>query len=165
MIGRIMLGAGILAVVLFLRIGSWPLVSISGIAVTGAYVTSRISLACARRGFSKRVADLREALLYSRTLEKRLRKDDSIDPVERDDVEILISQVLCGRLERIPSWAICDVQLIEDLRHLRQAYPDRCDPDAQPTWLCLIGTSALVGCAILFGVAVVMSIVVYSRSG
>ena len=161
MVGRIMLGAGILAVLLFGSMGSWLLFCLSAGIAAIAGVTSWLSVWYARHGFAKRVADLRESLLYSRTLEKRLHNDHSVDLIERDDVEVLIAKVLRGRTEPgdLPGWAICDIHQIDEVKGLCQGNLRAIDPDAQPAWLCVVGTLFLAGCPVLLVIACLMKMV------
>ena len=156
-IGRIMLGAGVLATLVFFILNCKILFWFSMGIVAAAYFTSWLLCCCARHGFTKRVIDLKEKLLYSRTLEKKLQGDTSISPIEEDDVDVLIAKIFRGTLDEIPSWAICDIRQVNELKGLYQKYPDRLDPNAQPTWLCLIGTILLIGCPILLVIALIMS--------
>lgn len=157
-IGRAVSGTGILAAVVFFSLNHSILFWLSVGVVTALYVAWWLSLLYARRGFARRVSDLRASLLYSRTLEKRLNGDHSADPVEKDDVDVLIARLLRGTLDDIPGWAITDVYQINDLKSLIQANSDQVDPDAQPTWLCLIVTLLLIGCPILLALALIMRI-------
>lgn len=156
-IGRIMLGAGILATFVFFILNCKILFWFSVGIVAAAYVTSWLSCRCAKHGFTRRVVDLREKLLYSRTLEKKLQGDTSISPIEKDDVEVLIAKIFRGTLDDIPNWAICDIRQVNELKGLYQENQNCLDPDAQPTWLCLIGTILLIGCPILLVIALIMS--------
>jgi hypothetical protein len=160
MVGRIMLGAGILAALLSFSMDCHLLFWLSVAVVAGYYLTSWFLLCCARRGFAKRLTGLREALLYSRTLEKRLQNNHSVDVIERDDVDVLIAKVLRGWTapKDIPGWAICDIHQINELQGLCQGDTRGLDPDAQPTWLCVVGTLFLVGCPVLFVLAFVRKV-------
>ena len=149
---------GILAAVVFFSLDNNILFWLSVGVVTALYVTWWLSLLYAKRGFARRVSDLRASLLYSRTLEKRLNGNHSADPIEKDDVDVLIARLLLGTLDKIPGWAITNVYQINDLKSLVQANSDQVDPDAQPTWLCLIGTLLLIGCPILLVLALIIKI-------
>jgi hypothetical protein len=158
MIGLIISGCGILASVVFLSLDHRILFWISLCVVALYYITGQLLLSCARRGFSKRVNALRTNLLHSRTLEKKLKGNNSTEPIEKDDVDVLIAQLLLGTTEDIPSWSITDIDQINDLKTIIQENPDRLDPDAQPTWLCLISTLLFIGCPILLVLALIMRI-------
>ena len=158
MIGYVASGTGIVAAVIFLSLDRTILFCISVCVVALLYFTWWLLLFYARSGFSRRVSALRTSLLYSRTLEKKLEGKDSVDPIEKDDVDVLIARVLRQTTEDIPSWAVTDIDQINDLKNLVKENSDQLDPDAQPTWLCLISTLLLIGCPILFVLALIMRI-------
>lgn len=158
MIGHIVSGTGVVATVIFLSRGYSILFWISVSVVALLYITWWLLLCYARRGFSRRVSDLRTSLLNSRTLEKRLKGNHSIDPMEKDEVDVLIARLLRGTMEDIPGWAITEVYQINDLKGLVQENSDQVDPDAQPTWLFIISILLFIGCPILLLLALIMSI-------
>jgi hypothetical protein len=157
--GYILSGTGIFAALIFLSLGSYILFWLSISVISFLYITWWLLLKYSSYGFAKRVNELRASLIYSRTLEKRIEGDLSTDPIEKDDVDVFISQLLLGTMEEIPSWAITDIDQINDLKTIIQENPDRLDPDAQPTWLCFISTLFFIGCPILLVLALIMKIV------
>lgn len=163
MVGRVVLASGILAILLFLWIGSRLLFWLSLVVVAGHCLCSWSLLQCARRGFARRLVGLRDALLYSRTLEKKLQNDQSVDAIERDDVDILIDKAFRGCIgpKDVPGWALCDIQQITEFQDLCCGETRGLDPDAQPTWLCLVDTPLMVGCPMLLAAALIMKVTGY----
>ena len=158
MIGHVVSFSGVIASVIFFSLGRDILFWISGCMVVLLYITWVLLLFYAKHGFSERISDLRNSLLNSRTLEKRIKGNNSIDLIEQDDVDVLISGLLRETMEEIPSWAVTEIYQINDLKKLVQDSSDRVDPDAQPTWLCSVSILFFIGCPILFVLALIMSI-------
>jgi hypothetical protein len=148
--------AGIAASGVFLANGRMVYFWVSVGIVVSHYAVAWLCLLHAKQGFARRVSQLRNDLLHSRTLGKRLAGDNSVSAIEADDVDLLIARLCSGVMDEIPSWALTDIGRIDEVKCLLEAYPDRVDPDAQPTWLCLTGTVLLLACPVLLVIALVM---------
>lgn len=156
MIGRIAIAASIVAA--FLLWGTahqwlfWTALADSVVI----YLTFRALLLCAAKGYRERVNQLRDALYRSRTLGLDAPNTAQQEVLARDDVDVLVSRILRGSLEKLPSWAVTDYPAIQQFAEFLRANPDRLDPDAQPTWLCAVNLIAMLAAFVLLATAAVM---------
>ncbi|MBL7186591.1 MAG: hypothetical protein ISS70_09715 [Phycisphaerae bacterium] len=121
------------------------------------FLTFWLLLIYAKRGYAGRLNQLRKNLLRMRTIEKRAGGDDSVDPIERDDVDVLIAHIHRKTLDEfpVPAWAILCLREIEEYQELYESSPG-VDPQSQPTWLVLLNILFLLACLILLVMALAM---------
>lgn len=146
--------AGIVSAILFWRMENTTLFWAAVTCVALVFVTFWLLLVHAKRGYDSRLQQLRDDLLLQRTLEK---PDDSADPIERDDVDVLIAHIHRKTLDEfpIPAWAILCRDEIMEYKQLYESSPG-VDPQSQPMWLILLNNLFLLACPILLAVAIVL---------
>ena len=154
---KAMIFAGIVSTILFWRMENTTLFWMAVTCVALVFVTFWLLLGYAKRGYDSRLQQLRHDLLLQRTLEKRLAGEDSVDPIERDDVDVLIARIHRNTLDEfpIPAWAILCRDEINEYKQLYQSSPG-VDPQSQPMWLILLNNLFLLACPVLLAVAIVL---------
>jgi len=147
-IGKLAPAFGVLgAIILYAKGHPWWF-GFSLVCIVSSVAASWWLAAAARKRYALRIARLRGRLLYSRTLEKRLEGNSAVDPIEKDDVDVLVGRILRRTLDTVPSWAICDIREINDVRAMVESCPNGLDPDAQALWLTIVYAVVLLGCVI-----------------
>lgn len=153
--------AGVVSAVLFWKMRNTTLFWASVGCLAMVFFTSWLLLIYAKRGYYNRLNRLRQNLLSQRTLEKRIGGDDSVNPIEKDDVDVLTARIRRKTLDEfpIPAWAILCLREIEEYQKLYESSPGA-DPQSQPTWLVFLNDLFLLACIILL----VMAVVIYFTS-
>ena len=154
---KVIIVAGIVSAILFWSIQNSTLFWIAIGCLAGLFITFWLLLICAKRGYNNRLNKLRENLLRMRTIEKRSNGDYSVDPIEKDDVDVLIARIHRKTFDDfpVPSWAILCLNEIEEYQILYESSPG-VDPQSQPTWLLLLNNLLLFACLILLVASVIM---------
>jgi len=149
--------AGVVSAILFWKMRNTTLFWVAVSCLAMVFINFWLLLMYAKRGYDGRLRQLRKNLLRMRTIEKRAGGDDSVDPIERDDVDVLIAHIHRTTFDKfpVPAWAMLCLGEIEEYQKLYESSPG-VDPQLQPTWLVFLNNVFLLACVILLVIAVVI---------
>ena len=154
---KAMIVAGVASAILFWKSRNTTFFWVAIGCLALVFITFWLLLIYAKHGYKDRLNKLRESLLSWRTLEKRVGGEYSVDPIEKDDVDVLIARIHRRTLDKVPAWAICCFGEINEYQKLYESSPG-VDPQSQPTWLLLLNNLFLLACPILLVAAIVIDL-------